>query len=104
MIPWQEKLWQGIVQLEKHDYEVLWERCENPLPAVIIICPAHPSFGGTFHHKVLTAISHAALSCGIHSLRLHYRGVGRSQGSYGGFAGECPGRATAEPGSAGSST
>lgn len=40
-------------------------------------------------NKVVTTIARAAREAGIDSLRFNYRGVGKSEGNYGEFDGEC---------------
>ncbi|WP_116963900.1 alpha/beta hydrolase [Fastidiosibacter lacustris] len=54
----------------------------------VVICHPHPLFQGTMNNKVITTISQAFNNLGIEALRFNYRGVGKSQGSYGGGDGE----------------
>lgn len=59
----------------------------GPLPGVVI-CHPHPLYGGNLDNNVVTAVSSALASAGIAGLRFNFRGVGRSQGSYGQGNGE----------------
>lgn len=63
-------------QIEKNDW-------------LVVICHPHPEYGGTMDNKVVTTVARAAREAGIASLRFNYRGVGKSEGEYGEFDGEC---------------
>jgi len=56
-------------------------------PVVLILHP-HPLFGGTLNNKVVFALHRAFRRHGFATLRLNFRGVGHSQGSYGDGDGE----------------
>lgn len=58
-----------------------------PFPG-IVICHPHPQYGGEMHNNVVGALVRAALDCRIAALRFNFRGVGESEGSYSGGAGE----------------
>jgi alpha/beta superfamily hydrolase len=60
---------------------------QPPFPG-IVICHPHPQFGGEMHNNVVGALVRAALGCGVAALRFNFRGVGASEGSYDGGAGE----------------
>jgi|GEM_PF-116719 len=53
-----------------------------------LICHPHPLYQGTMHNKVVTTLARAAAECGYASLRFNFRGVGKSEGSYGEGIGE----------------
>ena len=53
-----------------------------------LICHPHPLHQGTMHNKVVTTLAKAAAVCGYVSLRFNFRGVGKSEGSYGEGHGE----------------
>jgi uncharacterized protein len=53
-----------------------------------LVCHPHPLYGGTMHNKVVFRVSKAAVQEGIPTLRFNYRGVGKSEGSFGEGAGE----------------
>lgn len=55
---------------------------------VAIICHPHPQHGGTMDNKVVTTLSRTYSKLGWHSLRFNFRGVGRSEGTYGNLQGE----------------
>jgi len=54
----------------------------EPVPSVAV-CHPHPLYGGTMHNNVTYAIADALVKSGIAALLFNFRGVGRSQGSYG---------------------
>lgn len=56
---------------------------KSPFPAVVV-CHPHPLYGGNMHDNVVVAICKALLNKGIACFRFNFRGVGGSQGSYGG--------------------
>lgn len=56
---------------------------------LVVICHPHPQHGGTMDNKVVTTVARSAREAGLDSLRFNYRGVGKSEGSYGEFDGEC---------------
>jgi len=56
---------------------------KSPFPAVVV-CHPHPLYGGNMHDNVITTIVRALLYKGIACFRFNFRGVGESQGSYGG--------------------
>jgi alpha/beta superfamily hydrolase len=55
----------------------------DPVPAVVV-CHPHPLHGGSMHNNVTYAIADALVKSGISALLFNFRGVGGSQGSYGG--------------------
>jgi alpha/beta superfamily hydrolase len=57
-------------------------------PIIGIICHPHPLYSGTMQNKVVTSISWAFNQLDVVAFRFNYRGVGRSEGSYGNFVGE----------------
>lgn len=56
-------------------------------PVALILHP-HPQHGGTMHNKVIYTLFHAFVRRGFTALRFNFRGVGKSQGSYGQGEGE----------------
>ena len=54
----------------------------------VVITHPHPLYGGNMHNNVVMAISRAYQERGYTTLRLNFRGVGNSQGSYGEGIGE----------------
>ena len=55
----------------------------GPSPAVAV-CHPHPLYGGDMHNEVVVTICERLAAGGIAALRFNFRGVGRSQGSFGG--------------------
>ena len=55
----------------------------GPWPGVVL-CHPHPAYGGDMHNNVVLALSRALTGMGIACLRYNSRGVGRSQGYFGG--------------------
>ena len=51
-----------------------------------VLCHPHPLYGGTMHNAIVVVVAKRLLELGqgkVGWLRLNYRGVGRSEGSYG---------------------
>ena len=63
-------------------------------PIALLLHP-HPQHGGTMHNKVVYTLNQAFTKCGFSTLRFNFRGVGRSQGSYGRGEGELQDAASA---------
>jgi uncharacterized protein len=53
-----------------------------------IVCHPHPLHGGTMHNKVVHTLARALRAGGAASLRFNFRGVGASEGTHDGGAGE----------------
>lgn len=68
--------------------EILAEGFETPFNGIAIICHPHPLHGGTLLNKVVHYLARSCRELGLASLRFNYRGVGRSEGSYGEGIGE----------------
>jgi uncharacterized protein len=53
---------------------------------MVVLCHPHPLYGGTMHNAIVAVIAKTLAERGterVGTLRLNYRGVGRSGGSYG---------------------
>jgi alpha/beta superfamily hydrolase len=68
--------------------EGLLSLTDNEPNGLALICHPHPLYQGTMHNKVVTTLARAAAECGYASLRFNFRGVGKSEGSYGEGIGE----------------
>lgn len=60
-----------------------WTGSKLLTPAVIV-CHPHPLYGGSMHNNVMYAITEALSAKSINVLLFNFRGVGESEGSYGG--------------------
>jgi alpha/beta superfamily hydrolase len=68
--------------------EAIWKDPESPARGSAVVAHAHPLHGGTMHFKVVYRIAKALSRAGYGVLRFNFRGVGASQGNYGGGIGE----------------
>jgi len=59
----------------------------DPQRGVVITHP-HPLYGGDMHNNVVAAVGRTYQKIGSTTLRFNFRGVGGSQGNYGGGIGE----------------
>lgn len=61
-----------------------WAHHDDPAEPrmAALVCHPHPLYGGTMHTKIVFRAAKAALSLKIPTLRLNFRGVGRSEGSF----------------------
>ena len=50
----------------------------------VVVCHPHPEYGGNMHNNVVTGITHTLSKQGFLTLRFNFRGVGDSEGTYGG--------------------
>jgi alpha/beta superfamily hydrolase len=57
-------------------------------PGVAVLCHPHPLHHGTMLNKVLHAVARAINELGLPAVRFNFRGVGASDGEYGGGIGE----------------
>ena len=80
MKPQQVSFACGSLKLEGLYYGI---EAKETGPAVVI-CHPHPLYGGSMRNNVTYALADALVKCGIAALLFNFRGVGRSQGSYGG--------------------
>ena len=60
---------------------------KGPFPAVIM-CHPHPLYGGSMDNNVVDSICVALAHASLVSFKFNFRGVGRSQGTHSGGAGE----------------
>src|SRR5438876_1190475 len=60
----------------------------GPPAAIVVICHPHPQYGGDMENNVVVAIADGLVRDGIAALRFNFRGVGISEGTYDGGAGE----------------
>jgi uncharacterized protein len=63
----------------------------SPAGRIAVLCHPHPLYGGTMHNAIVVVVAKRLLERGegrVGWLRLNYRGVGKSEGSYDGGKGE----------------
>lgn len=53
-----------------------------------VLCHPHPLFGGTMDNRIVVLLRRVLWELGLGTLRFNFRGVGQSEGSYGGGGGE----------------
>lgn len=68
--------------------EGVLHRPEGQPQGAVVVCHPHPLYGGDMHNHVVVAICRALAERGLAALRFNFRGVGASQGSFGGGVGE----------------
>lgn len=64
-----------------------WSLAADPV-GVVVFCHPHPLDGGTMRAPLMRAVAGALCDAGLHVLRFDFRGVGESQGTWGGGSGE----------------
>lgn len=57
---------------------------DRPPRGAAVVCHPHPQYGGSMSSKLVPALQRALVAGGWTALRFNFRGVGRSEGSYGG--------------------
>jgi hypothetical protein len=62
--------------------EAIVEDAGSAAASYAVICHPHPLMGGTMDNKVVTTIGRALRENGIPTLRLNFRGVGASAGTF----------------------
>ena len=55
---------------------------DSPARALALICHPHPQFGGTMDNKVVQTLAKSFAELGFATMRLNFRGVGKSEGSF----------------------
>jgi hypothetical protein len=56
----------------------------GPPAGGVVLCHPHPQYGGSMSSKLIPAMQRAFVSAGWTALRFNFRGVGRSDGAFGG--------------------
>ena len=80
----QRITWQG----EAGVIEGLLDQPEGTARGVAVVAHPHPLFGGTMDNKVVQTLARAFVQCGWTVARFNFRGVGASEGTHDGGAGE----------------
>ena len=61
---------------------LLWTSPKPEAPLAALVCHPHPLFAGTMHNKVVFHMACTLHRVGLPVLRLNFRGVGLSEGTY----------------------
>jgi len=77
-----------LIQGPAGHLELLTLAAKEDAKGVAVICHPHPLYGGTLDNKVVHTLSRAFYHQGLHSVRFNFRGVGKSEGSFGHSEGE----------------
>jgi hypothetical protein len=59
-----------------------YHHVKRPDAPIALLLHPHPQHGGTMNNKVVVTLYHTFIRCGFRTLRINFRGVGRSQGTY----------------------
>jgi alpha/beta superfamily hydrolase len=69
--------------------EVLAAPADQPEKNItVVICHPHPLYGGTMYNKVVTTLARTFKEMHMRTVRFNFRGIGKSDGSYGQGIGE----------------
>ncbi len=68
--------------------EARYQPAKDKRAPVALLLHPHPQHGGTMNNKVVYTLFHAFSRNGFSALRFNFRGVGKSQGVWGGGEGE----------------
>jgi len=68
--------------------EARWDRPEGPRHTIVVLCHPHPLYGGTMDAPLIVSITRYLVEYGFAVLRFNFRGVGGSDGAWGGGTAE----------------
>jgi alpha/beta superfamily hydrolase len=68
--------------------EVVVDEPDGAARGVAVLCHPHPVHGGTMDNKVVQTLARAFVQLGYRAVRFNFRGIGNSEGSWGGGSGE----------------
>ncbi|MGE3318114.1 MAG: alpha/beta hydrolase [Candidatus Berkiella sp.] len=77
-----------LIDGEVGHLELLTTSPENQSNGVAVICHPHPLHQGTMTNKVVHTLSRAFHNKHLHTVRFNFRGVGKSEGTFGNSIGE----------------
>lgn len=77
-----------LIDGEQGHLELLTTSPDNASNGVAVICHPHPLHQGTMTNKVVHTLSRAFHNQGLHTVRFNFRGVGKSEGTFGHSIGE----------------
>ena len=75
--------------------EARYHHSENPRPNIALVLHAHPLHGGNMNSNITYNMYHSFVKRGFSVLRINFRGVGKSQGTFEDGVGELTDAATA---------
>jgi len=84
-----------IIPGQEGRIEGRYQHCNNKNAPIALILHPHPLYGGTMNNKVVYTLFQTYTDLGFSTLRFNFRGIGRSQGTYGDGLGELCDAATA---------
>ena len=68
--------------------EVAWTEPTITAVGCVVLCHPHPLDGGTMNTPLLRTVAKTMADAGLRVLRFNFRGIGESQGTWGGGMGE----------------
>jgi alpha/beta superfamily hydrolase len=84
-----------IIPGQEGRIEGRYQHSNNKNAPIALILHPHPLYGGTMNNKVVYKLFQTYTDLGFSTLRFNFRGIGRSQGTYGDGLGELCDAATA---------
>ncbi|HEX9978061.1 MAG TPA: alpha/beta family hydrolase [Acidimicrobiia bacterium] len=78
----------GIETTDGLTLEALWTDAAVPPVGVVVFCHPDPRRRGTMQAPLMRSVARSLGAAGLHVLRFNFRGVGGSEGSWGGGRGE----------------
>ncbi len=77
-----------LIEGDAGSLELLTTSPNVPAKGVAVICHPHPLYQGTMTNKVVHTLSRAFVNQSLQTVRFNFRGVGKSEGTFGNSIGE----------------
>lgn len=77
-----------ITTADGHGLEHVWSEAHGKAAGCVVLCHPHPLDGGTMTNPLMRTVAATLADAGCRVLRFNFRGVGASEGAWGGGAGE----------------
>ena len=74
----------SVVTEDGLELESAWSEPTTTPRGVAVLCHPHPQHGGTMEAPLIRIVAGAMADAGLKTLRFNFRGVGRSEGAWGG--------------------